>query len=47
MQPLVKVEDLVKRYVRKSLVGAREEWLALDGVSFKILPGTTFAVVGE
>jgi len=47
MQPLLKVEDLVKRYVRKSLVGAREELLALDGVSFKILPGTTFAVVGE
>jgi ABC-type glutathione transport system ATPase component len=47
MQPLLRVENLVKRYVRKSLVGAWEELLALDGVSFKILPGTTLAVVGE
>jgi ABC-type glutathione transport system ATPase component len=47
MQPLLKVENLVKRYARKSLAGAREEVLALDGVSFTILPGTTLAVVGE
>jgi ABC-type glutathione transport system ATPase component len=47
MQPLLRVENLMKRYVRKNLVGAREELLALDGVSFKILPGTTLAVVGE
>ena len=47
MQPLLRVENLVKRYVRKSLVGAWEETLALDGVSFKILPGTTLAFVGE
>lgn len=47
MQPLLKVENLVKRYVSKTLLGAREELLALDSVSFKILPGTTLAVVGE
>jgi len=47
MQPLLKVENLVKRYARRSLVGAREELLALDGVSFTIFPGTTLAVVGE
>jgi ABC-type glutathione transport system ATPase component len=47
MQPLLKVENLAKRYVRKNLVGAHEELLALDGVSFTILPGTTLAVVGE
>jgi ABC-type glutathione transport system ATPase component len=47
MQPLLKVENLVKRYVRKNLVGAHEELLALDGVSFTILSGTTLAVVGE
>jgi ABC-type glutathione transport system ATPase component len=47
MQPLLRVENLVKCYVRKSLVGAREELLGLDGVSLTILPGTTFAVVGE
>jgi len=47
MQPLLKVENLVKRYARRSLAGAREELLALDGVSFTIFPGTTLAVVGE
>jgi ABC-type glutathione transport system ATPase component len=47
MQPLLSVENLVKLYIRKSLVGAREELLALDGVSFTIHSGTTLAVVGE
>ena len=47
MQPLLKVENLVKRYAKRSLAGAREEKLALDGVSFAIFPGTTLAVVGE
>jgi ABC-type glutathione transport system ATPase component len=47
MQTLLKVENLVKRYARRSLAGTRGELLALDGVSFTILPGTTLAVVGE
>src|ERR1700730_18009800 len=47
MQPLLKVENLVKRYPRRRLGVAREELLALGGVSFTILPGTTLAVVGE
>src|SRR6266568_2334649 len=47
MQPLLKVENLVKRYAKRSLVGTREELLAMDGVSFTIFPGTTLAVVGE
>lgn len=47
MQPLIKVENLVKRYARRSLAGAREEPLAVDGVSFAIHPGTTLAVVGQ
>jgi peptide/nickel transport system ATP-binding protein len=47
MQPLIKVENLVKRYARRSLAGAREELLAVDGVSFAIHPGTTLAVVGQ
>src|SRR5256884_6432571 len=47
MQPLLKVENLLKRYAKGSLTGAREELLALDGVSFTIFPGTTLAVVGE
>src|SRR5882762_717764 len=47
MQPLLKVENLLKRYAKRSLTGAREELLALDSVSFTIFPGTTLAVVGE
>jgi len=47
MQPLLKVENLVKRYTKRSLAGAPEELLALDSVSFTIFPGTTLAVVGE
>jgi peptide/nickel transport system ATP-binding protein len=47
MQPLIKVENLVKRYARRNPAGGREEVLALDGVSFQVLPGTTLAVVGE
>src|SRR5882762_2730168 len=47
MQPLLKVENLVKRYARRGLGDAREELAALDGVSFTIFPGTTLAVVGE
>src|SRR5437660_7606468 len=47
MQPLLKVENLLKRYAKGSLTGAREELLALDNVSFTIFPGTTLAVVGE
>jgi ABC-type glutathione transport system ATPase component len=47
MQPLLRTENLVKRYARKKLAGQREELLALDGVSFSICRGTTLAVVGE
>jgi len=47
MQPLLKVENLVKHYTKGNPAGKREEPRALDGVSFSILPGTTLAVVGE
>jgi ABC-type glutathione transport system ATPase component len=47
MQPLLKVENLVKRFAKRSLADTREELLALDDVSFTILEGTTLAVVGE
>jgi len=47
MQPLLRVENLVKRYSKRSLAGTPEEFLALDRVSFTISPGTTLAVVGE
>ena len=47
MPSLLKVENLVKCYARRNLAGMREELLALNGVSFTVLPGTTLAVVGE
>jgi len=47
MQPLLKVEELVKVYQRKHVSGSREKILALDGVSFVLPQGTTLAVVGE
>src|SRR5215472_9801102 len=46
-QPLVRVENLVKNYSKKKLVGSAEEVRALDGVSFSIFRGTTLAIVGE
>src|SRR5260370_15313265 len=47
MQPLLKVENLVKRYAKRSLADAGEELHALNGVSFSIFAGTALAVVGE
>ena len=47
MQPLLRVENLVKRYAKQSLAGTPEEFLALDGVCLTVFPGTTLAVVGE
>ena len=47
IEPLVRVEDLVKYYSKKKLVGSGEEVRALDGVSFSIFRGTTLAIVGE
>lgn len=47
VQPLVRVENLVKCYSKKGFVGSGEKVRALDGVSFSIFPGTTLAIVGE
>jgi ABC-type glutathione transport system ATPase component len=47
MQPLLKIENLVKRFTRRNLAGRSEELLALDGISLAIPPATTLAVVGE
>jgi ABC-type glutathione transport system ATPase component len=46
-QPLIRVENLVKRYPRERLRGSSETVLALDDVSFSITGGTTLALVGE
>jgi ABC-type glutathione transport system ATPase component len=47
MEPLIKVEKLVKRYARRNRGGAQKELRALDGVSFEVFARTTLAVVGE
>jgi ABC-type glutathione transport system ATPase component len=47
IEPLVRVEDLVKYYSKKKFVGSAEQVRALDGVSFSIFRGTTLAIVGE
>lgn len=46
-QPLVRVEDLEKRYERGSGFASREKLTAVSGVSFSIFPQTTLALVGE
>jgi ABC-type glutathione transport system ATPase component len=45
--PLLRVENLAKRYVKQNLAGGREEFLALDGVSVSVQAGATLAIVGE
>src|SRR6267142_3246818 len=47
MQPLLRVEKLVKCYERRNLFGSREKFLALEAVSFAVAQETTLAVVGE
>ena len=47
MEPILTVENLVKRYAKRNLVGMPEEFLALDSVSFTVSAGSTLAIVGE
>ena len=47
IEPLVRVENLVKYYSKKKFVGSGEQVRALGGVSFSIFRGTTLAIVGE
>lgn len=44
--PLVVVRDVAKEFTQGGL-GAHHRVRAVDGVSFEILPGETFALVGE
>jgi len=45
--PLLRVENLRKRYVTSGLFGPQREVIALHDVSFSVLPKTTLALVGE
>jgi ABC-type oligopeptide transport system ATPase subunit len=45
--PLVTVRDVVKEFPQGGLVGHAHHVRAVDGVSFEIFPGETFALVGE
>jgi ABC-type glutathione transport system ATPase component len=47
MEPIIRVEDLVKRYTRRGLWSRVADFTAVDSISFSILPGTTLALVGE
>lgn len=47
MQPLLKVENLVKRYAARHSARAKDKFIALDGVSLSIAPQSTLALVGE
>jgi ABC-type glutathione transport system ATPase component len=46
-QPLVRVEQLVKRYPVQQFQKSAKAVIALDGVSFTIAAASTLAVVGE
>lgn len=47
MEPLIRVENLVKRHAGRGLGTRVADFTAVDSVSFSILPGTTLALVGE
>jgi len=47
MEPLLTVDNLSKRYAKRGLAGARQDFVALDGVSFTVSTGTALAIVGE
>jgi peptide/nickel transport system ATP-binding protein len=46
-EPMIRVENLVKRYAPRGLGRRAPEFTAVDSVSFSILPGSTLALVGE
>src|SRR6267143_994305 len=47
MEPVIRVEKLVKRYAGRGLGRRSAGFTAVDSVCFSILPGSTLALVGE
>src|SRR6266852_2286116 len=47
MEPVIRVENLVKRQAGRGLGERVKAFTAVDSVSFSILPGSTLALVGE
>jgi ABC-type glutathione transport system ATPase component len=46
-QPVLRANNLEKRYERARVLGVREEVTALRGISLSLFPQTTLALVGE
>jgi ABC-type glutathione transport system ATPase component len=46
LEPLLRAENVAKRFESGGAFGSRQEVRALAGVTFSIFPGTTLAVVG-
>src|SRR6266436_9972700 len=47
MEPVIRIENLTKRYAGRGFGRRADTFAAVDSVSFSILPGTTLALVGE
>lgn len=47
IQPLLKAENLSRRYLRRRLASHKESILALDSVSLSVFAGKTLCLVGE
>src|SRR5258705_2336083 len=47
MEPVIRIENLTKRYAGRGLGRPADAFAAVGTVSFSILPGTTLALVGE
>ena len=46
LEPLLRAENVAKRYESGGAFGSRQEFRALAGVTFSVFPRTTLAVVG-
>src|SRR6202047_3591572 len=47
MEPVIRVENMVKRHTERGLERRTPGFTAVDSVSFSIFPGSTLALVGE